>query len=276
MTDTEDTPSNRLRWALLTAGLDPPSLARRLGVLPATVRRWLNGTTALPARRYQDIATALDVSADWLRDGTEPGPGIDHADSFASIGDRPAWEFRAAPRDGGRDFGNANVWSFDPGPNILVREVLQNSLDAALEPDGRVEVTFRLIRLAGDDKRAFLAALQFDDLRPRLLATASSGQKLGALLGDGLRRADDEDLLLLIVDDRGTVGLTGPERGPGHFTALCRNNLDSSKGGTAGRRGGPGMVRRSGGRDADVRPTAGGPGRATGGRGGRHGGAGAI
>ena len=146
----------------------------------------------------------------------------------------PSWTFRAAPPDGGRDFGNSNVWSFGPGPDVLVREVLQNAMDAAAAPDGRVDVTFRLIRLAGADKRAFLAALQFDTLRGHLEAAAAGGQKLGQLLRDGLRRTDGDDLLLLVVDDRGTVGLTGPERGEGHFTALIRNNLDSRKDGTAG------------------------------------------
>jgi RNA polymerase primary sigma factor len=144
------------------------------------------------------------------------------------------WDFRPAPRDGGRDFGNANVWSFNPGLDVLVREVLQNARDAARTPDRKVEVAFRIIRLSGADKQDYLAALKWPELVGHLEASAESGQKLGTLLRDGLDRLDDEELLLLAIEDGGTVGLTGPERDKGNFTALCRNNLDSNKDSTKG------------------------------------------
>ena len=71
-------------------------------------------------------------------------------------------------------------------------------------------------------------------LRPHLDASAENKQKLGTLLLDGLARVDkDDQLLLLLIEDNGTSGLTGPETGNGHFTALCRNNLDSNKEGAA-------------------------------------------
>src|SRR5262249_7284491 len=57
------------------------------------------------------------------------------------------WGFREAPPDGGRDYGNANVWSFDPNLEVLVREVLQNARDAGLGGNQQVDVTFRIIRL---------------------------------------------------------------------------------------------------------------------------------
>jgi RNA polymerase primary sigma factor len=144
------------------------------------------------------------------------------------------WDFRPAPRDGGKDFGNSNVWSFDPGLDVLVRELLQNARDAALTVDRRVEVVFRIIRLSGVDKQAYLTALKWPELVTHLKESAASGQKLGTLLQDGLDRLDEEELLLLTVDDNGTVGLTGPERDKGNFTALCRNNLDSNKDSTKG------------------------------------------
>ena len=230
MPSTQESLPVRLGQALRAAGLDRTQLARDAGVTAATVGRWLEGTEAPSADQLIAVAMALNVPPDRLAVGAGPmgAAGPPAADA------RPAWDFRPAPRDGGRDFGNPNVWAFDPGLDVLVREVLQNALDAASGPDGRVEVTFRVIRLAGADRRAFLRALAFDALRPRLEAAAAAGQKLGALLGDALGRLGGEDLLLLVVEDRGTVGLTGPERGHGHFAALTRNNLDSHKGATAG------------------------------------------
>jgi transcriptional regulator with XRE-family HTH domain len=234
MTIIEDSTAARLVQAVRAAGLNRTELARSVGAVPAEVSRWLKGTGTPTECQFNAMAIALGVSPDWLAHGTVPMRAADPPPDGAGIAARPIWDFRPAPRDGGRDFGNPNVWAFDPCPEVLVREVIQNSLDAAAEAGGRVEVAFRLIRLAAADKRDFLRALEFDDLREHLEAAAAGGQKLGALLHDGLARVDDQDLLLLVVDDRGTVGLTGPERGRGHFTALCRNNLDSNKDGAAG------------------------------------------
>jgi RNA polymerase primary sigma factor len=222
-----------LEQALRAAGLDRSELARSLGVRQNVVARWLNGTATPREHRLDALAAALGVSGGWLADGTGPMRAAPPAEGAEST-TQAAWDFRPAPRDGGRDFGNANVWSFDPGLDVLVREVLQNAQDAAATADGQVGVVFRLIRLTGVDKRAYLRALGWDVLRGHLQSSAAGGQKLGTLLRDGLDRLDDEDLLLLVIEDRGTVGLTGPERGQGHFTALCRNNLDSRKDGTTG------------------------------------------
>ena len=140
------------------------------------------------------------------------------------------WGFRPAPPDGGRDFGNANVWSFKPDVDSFVREVLQNALDAAVRPGGRVDVTFRLVRLAGDDLADYFDALRWDALDAHLEASTRNRQKLGTLLRDGRTHLDESgELFLLIVQDAGTTGLPGDEKGEGKFAALCRNNLDSNK-----------------------------------------------
>ncbi len=149
------------------------------------------------------------------------------------------WGFRRAPEDGGRDYGNANVWSFDPGLDVLVREVLQNAKDAALSAEKKVEVIFRIITLNGVDLNAFRKAIKWDELCSHLDASTVGTQRFNTLLRDGLEqlRAKDE-LVLLVIEDTGTTGLTGPEQGSGKFTALCRNNLDSNKDGTGGGAGG--------------------------------------
>src|SRR4051794_31333523 len=59
------------------------------------------------------------------------------------------WRFRGPNPDGGRDFGNANVWAFDPTLDVFTREVCQNILDVRVGPT--VHVSFRLYRLGGPD-----------------------------------------------------------------------------------------------------------------------------
>ena len=98
-----------------------------------------------------------------------------------------------------------------------------------------MEVTLRLVRLVGPDKQAFLRALRWDALRPHVKAAAAAGPGPGNRLMDGLRHMDGEDLLLLVVEERGTVGLAGPEHRPGSLRSLCRNSLGGCGGGAAAR-----------------------------------------
>jgi RNA polymerase primary sigma factor len=234
MVVTRNSPTAHQNHALAAARRQRPRSANSAGVPAAKVGGSLEDRRT-PADELRDAEhIACSVSPERSARGTTTMTAIGSPTEGAGPPATAVWDFRPAPRDGGRDFGNSNAWSFNPGLDVLVREVLQNSLDAAAAPDSRVEVNFRLIRLAGADKRAYLQALEWDALREHIEAAAAGGQKLGALLRDGLGRVDDDDLLLLVIDDRGTVGLTGPERGRGHFTALCRNNLDSSKDATAG------------------------------------------
>jgi hypothetical protein len=202
------------------------------------VSQWLSGKNPAP-ENLTDIASHLKIERRWLVEGIPPmkkdNPDADR-DEYKRL---TAWGFRKAPEDGGRDYGNANVWSLDPGLDVLVREVLQNAKDAAVSVDKKVEVVFRIISLTGADFSEFRDSLKWDDLRKHLDASAENKQKLGTLLRDGLKRVgDDDQLLLLLIEDNGTYGLTGPEKGTGHFTALCRNNLDSNKEGTSAGAGG--------------------------------------
>lgn len=152
------------------------------------------------------------------------------------------WIFRPAHPDGGRDYGNSNIHSLRWDLGTLVRETIQNSTDARLPEAPAVGMEFRLIELSGEDLDRFFATVkwneqidQYPGLYHHLQATASeSGQKLGKSVRAALKRLGryPETLRLLRIDDWGTRGLTGPERDPGNFTALCRNNLDSNKAGT--------------------------------------------
>lgn len=219
----------RLKQALQASRKTQEQLADAVSASQSAVSQWLSGRRTPTRANVNSAALFLDVDAAWLESGEGTGPEVSaQREEYEA---EACWQFRREPQDGGRDYGNANVWSFDPDIATLVREALQNSIDAALDPQAGVEVVFRIIRLADEDLARFLKALKWDEeLRGHLKASASSGQKLGKLLRDGLDALQrDNELLLLRVDDFGTQGLLGDESGEGNFAALCRNNLDSSK-----------------------------------------------
>ncbi len=230
MPSTSDNFGDRLRKAMEMASITQSKLAAMVGTTQSAVSQWLSGKKDPAAENLIDIARQLKIERRWLVEGIPP-MRVDNAEADRDEYRRHAiWGFRKAPEDGGRDYGNANVWSLDPGLEVLVREVLQNAKDAAVSVDKKVEVVFRIISLTGSDFSDFRESLNWDDLREHLAASADNKQKLGTLLRDGLKRVDEDDqLLLLLIEDNGTVGLTGPEKESGHFTALCRNNLDSNK-----------------------------------------------
>lgn len=112
----------------------------------------------------------------------------------------------------------------------FVREVLQNANDQKTDNDGSVEVTFRFVTLTGDERREFLEALQWEvGLRDRLETIAESEQGRG--YDQLLEQVDDpdEELRLLIVEDRNTTGLTGGWNDDSNYAALVRDELYSSK-----------------------------------------------
>ncbi|WP_022926730.1 hypothetical protein [Patulibacter americanus] len=144
------------------------------------------------------------------------------------------WQFRPENPDGGRDFGNANVWAFDPTLEVFTREVCQNVLD--VRKGDHVDVDFALYRLTGNALRAFEDEIGWPELQPHLDASADETQKFGRELRVGLDRlADEDELIVLSIQELDSRGLVGAERGTNsNFAALCRNNLDSNKASTAG------------------------------------------
>lgn len=144
------------------------------------------------------------------------------------------WRFRGGNPDGGRDYGNANVWAFDPTLDVFTREVCQNTLDAKVGHS--VDLDFSLFRLVASDLAAFLPAIDWSGLEPHLRASADTEQKFGRELKQGLDHLDErEEMVVLRITETQASGLLGAERGDkSNFAALCRNNLDSEKGGTAG------------------------------------------
>src|SRR5205085_2402474 len=90
-------------------------------------------------------------------------------------------------------------------------------------------VHFRFVELSGEKLDTFLQAVAWRSLEPHLRAAASTrgGRNLKPFLEDFDRR---RKLVVLVVEDRHTVGLTGDELdGDSHFRALCKDTLFSHK-----------------------------------------------
>lgn len=138
----------------------------------------------------------------------------------------PRWLFSKLGADRSRSGGDPAAHAFDHSVETFVREVVQNANDQALS--GGAEVVFRFRDLQGDDLASFLAALDWERLRTHLDAVARSSDERAVT--DTLDRLDDGRLLVLTIEDRGTIGLTGDEvEDDSHFCALCRDKLFSHK-----------------------------------------------
>lgn len=143
------------------------------------------------------------------------------------------WVFDPAPPSGKRTGGNAAEYSFEGQIDILVREVVQNSLDAAIDDETPVDVTFRLIDLEGDYLDAFRESMGWSTLEDNLRAVPRGrGGKAITRAIDQMQ--SDQKLRLLIIEDRGTRGLEGDERRKSDdeknsFCALVRDELYSDK-----------------------------------------------
>jgi RNA polymerase primary sigma factor len=205
------------------------ALAEAVEVTPGAVSQWTSGKKTPRRETAERIAAALDLDLSWLEYGHGTGPTADLEAERGAYAAETGWAFRPLPTDGGMDFGNANVWVFDPNLENFTREVLQNVLDVVRGQSAHV--TFRLIHLSGPRLELFKDALRWGKLEQHLVASASEGQKFGRSVADGLQRLrDSEKLLLLRIEEHGTSGLVGAEFGKqSNFTALTRNNLDSQK-----------------------------------------------
>lgn len=226
----------RLLAALKAKELTQAGLAEKLDLSESAVSQWVSGKKRPGRANMVLISGLLDVRAGWLEFGEGEGPKEDLSKQRSQYIEKSAWNFRPQPVDGGREYGNANVWSIPWDISALVREAIQNSLDAANEPDLGIDVEFSIIRLENDSLEGFLSAIKWMDgdgyigLHSHVSAAAMIKQKLGNLLKDGLNHFEQtKELILLRIDDFGTRGLTGDEFGQSHFAAFCRNNLDSRK-----------------------------------------------
>jgi transcriptional regulator with XRE-family HTH domain len=225
----------RIKEAIAHAGVSQRELAKRIDTTPAAVSRWLSGEREFPEDRIPAFAKALGVSRESLI-GSQPSESEPRV-----LDSRLDWHFRAAPKDGGQDGGNANVYATPAGIDTLARETGQNSGDQ--REDGshlRIQVALIELKKGGDAYERFTSGLRLDELRNHMEASADtdfrSSQKVRAALD---RLAASDRLFLLRFSDFGATGLFGDEKSrPGvhaTFPSLVRDNLNSSKSGeTAG------------------------------------------
>lgn len=225
-------PQNFAEWlvgVLRQRGMSQKGLAELIDVTPAAVNGWVNGRSV---PRYEKIATIADALGVDVRDAVD----------LRTPGTAPSelqWVFRQAPKDGGREGGNAAAFAFAANLEVLAREATQNSLDEQLtHPGGQREAVgmrFVLHELTGRRLQEFLEALRWSEVEEHLHAAADPGQKVGRVLRDGLQElADTRRLILLRVDDYNATGLTGPEYEDGRFARVIRRTLDSGKADTQG------------------------------------------
>jgi hypothetical protein len=142
--------------------------------------------------------------------------------------DEVDWVFDALPPSGARRGGDPAKHAFEASLPVFVREVVQNAIDQAM-PGEPPDIHFRFRELAGAELAAFFDAARWETLRRHLGAAAAS--RGGAGLAKALKELEQrQKLLVLLVEDRDTVGLTGHEDdGDSHFRALCKDTLYSHK-----------------------------------------------
>lgn len=231
--------SERLQRMLSDQGMTQADLAAALRVSKATVSGWCSGNRTPTRDNTAEIARVLGTTAMYLEYGhSEPGEGSTDAallEARQRYLDETGWYFRAAPRDGGRELGNAAAFAFSPSIVTLARETGQNSSDEILLGETTVRMRFTVMELTDQHLSKFLDALRFSEIRPHLVDAADAGQKAGAVIASGLRQLEEEGRLLLVrIEDYNASGLTGEEYERGRFLAVARNTLDSFKGDQAG------------------------------------------
>lgn len=222
---------DRLAAALEAAPLTKAALAERVDQAPSAISNWLAGRRP-SAEMIDRLATALDVNVRWLATGAGPIPRVLRdleLERLATV----RWAARLVPEDGARTGGNPALFTIRPTLQHVLREALQNSNDVGLG-GGPVTIDVRLLGLTGEARAAFLEALRWKDMYRHLKGSveAAEDQQIATALREGLDIAKGGELLVLLISDYNTRGLTGPETGDGHFAALARDTLFSNKGGS--------------------------------------------
>ena len=132
----------------------------------------------------------------------------------------------------------------DPAAALLVREVVQNSWDAALEsrrsaptePITPFEVSFRLRSVSGDRRDELVEHLGLQELATRV-AAVDNRRSLGLSEIDCLVNLDeDDDLRLLEISEQAAGGMHGPWTGDDSklYLALCSVGITPDEPGRGG------------------------------------------
>lgn len=163
------------------------------------------------------------------------------------------WIFEKRPSSGKVTGGEPIFEVFrqqvDLGPvEVLVREAIQNSLDARFPEDGQAEIEFSIREFSDAPLEEVLQALDYEGLEPHLKSVASGeGTLQDRIRKDGLEQIESGVVRVLTISDFGTRGMTGKEGFEededgelGTFFKLVKSQMttheeaDASKGGSYG------------------------------------------
>jgi hypothetical protein len=161
------------------------------------------------------------------------------------------WHFYRKPRGRGKDFSNAAEMNFKLKLEPIVRESIQNSIDAnitenELNRDSQpCEVLFQYYPLVGEEKSIFLETINFDNtLLDHLLKskTKDISNKDAKIL---FNTKNNVEFPLFAIHDFNTTGLLGEENPKGEekssFAALCKDEGNTEKEQTKTKGGSYGM-----------------------------------
>lgn len=148
------------------------------------------------------------------------------------------WYFREMSQKESRQGDIPTKHALKQDTETFVREVLQNANDAGPVNEGEpIEVYFRFTRLTGKQCEQFKQKLRWnEELLTRLEVAAEEEQDLS--LSQFLETGTNE-IVLLTIEDRNTVGLSGAEDDDeSNYTALVRDmhrsNKEETQGGSHG------------------------------------------
>ena len=152
------------------------------------------------------------------------------------------WKFKKGDR--GYDGGNGVDLNFPSNIEAVLREGIQNAVDAKIKKADYVEVDIELIILSGEEKNQYLRSIKWDDLSRHIKSCVddprNNTSERGRKLASGLKqiKKSNQDLLLLKISDYNTTGLFGYEDSddesviigvPNPFEGLMRSHLGSDK-----------------------------------------------
>jgi RNA polymerase primary sigma factor len=228
-----DTVAKRLAALLDVTPMSKQAVAEMVGQPPSAISNWLSESRVPPPEMVDRLARALGAAPRWLGDGAGSLPAALRERERSALS-TVRWAARPVPEDGARTGGNAALFAISPSLRVVLREALQNSTDVPLG-GGPVTVDVRLLGLTGEARAAFLDGLRWPVLRAHLEASiqAAEDQQISTALREGLEIDKGGELLVLLIADYNTEGLTGPETGKGNFAGLTRDTLFSNKGGSA-------------------------------------------
>lgn len=76
--------AQRIATTMARKGLSQSDVARGVGYTPTAIWNWLQGNTLPRSETLAALATLLDVTEDWLRDGDAPAANADAPDQTAA------------------------------------------------------------------------------------------------------------------------------------------------------------------------------------------------